>query len=209
MQQLLCDPAHLGRFLSPAESAAVSRHFTGMYSLGKEDLVGAWVLIDEHRSILISFDSPTQPNAPRRTSRHHNHKQRPGSPSAAAVAEAVARPQGFVLKPQREGGGNNLYDDQLADALRTWDAEALAGHVLMQRIQAPQKPAFLVRDGAVASGPAISELGVFGTYLGDSSTGREAVNGYAGYLVRTKLAHVNEGGVATGYAVLDSLMLHD
>lgn len=79
----------------------------------------------------------------------------------------------------------------------------------MQRIQAPQRPAVLVRDGAVASGPAISELGVFGTFLGDTARGEVAVNGYAGYLVRTKLAHVNEGGVATGYAVLDSLMLHD
>lgn len=39
VQQLLCDPAQLSRFLSPAECAAVSRHFTGMYSLGKDDLV--------------------------------------------------------------------------------------------------------------------------------------------------------------------------
>lgn len=125
------------------------------------------------------------------------------------MAEALAQPAGFVLKPQREGGGNNLYDDELAAALRTWAPERLAGHVLMQRIQAPQRPAFLVRDGEVASGPAISELGVFGTYLGDSSRDRQSVNDYAGYLVRTKLAHVNEGGVATGYAVLDSVMLHD
>lgn len=129
------------------------------------------------------------------------------------MEQALATPKAFVLKPQREGGGNNLYDDELAGALRTWGPERLAGHVLMQRIQAPQRPAFLVRDGAVASGPAISELGVFGTFLGDTSEkgggGGVRVNGYAGYLVRTKLAHVNEGGVATGYAVLDSLMLHD
>jgi hypothetical protein len=39
VQQLLCDPAQLGRFLSGEESAIVSRHFTGMYSLGKDDLV--------------------------------------------------------------------------------------------------------------------------------------------------------------------------
>lgn len=143
-------------------------------------------------------------------------RQHPGSASATAVQQALAAPKAFVLKPQREGGGNNLYDDELADALRAWGPDKLAGHVLMQRIQAPQKLACLVRDGAVASGPAISELGVFGTFLGDTSKaegggggGGVPLNAYAGYLVRTKLAHVNEGGVATGYAVLDSLLLHD
>lgn len=28
---------------------------------------------------------------------------------AAAVVDALARPEAYVLKPQREGGGNNLY----------------------------------------------------------------------------------------------------
>jgi glutathione synthase len=151
----------------------------------------------------------SSPSPPPTWSTKHTHIQRPGSPSAAAVAQALATPKAFVLKPQREGGGNNLYDDELAAALKTWGPEKLGGHVLMQRIQAPQRPAFLVRDGAVTSGPAISELGVFGTFVGDTFKGDVQVNGYAGYLVRTKLAHVNEGGVATGYAVLDSLMLHD
>lgn len=33
---------------------------------------------------------------------------------------ALREPGKFVLKPQREGGGNNLYGDEVADALRSW-----------------------------------------------------------------------------------------
>jgi hypothetical protein len=29
--------------------------------------------------------------------------------TAAVVADAIASPNAYVLKPQREGGGNNLY----------------------------------------------------------------------------------------------------
>ena len=33
------------------------------------------------------------------------------------VERAMREPSDFVLKPQREGGGNNLYDDELVRAL--------------------------------------------------------------------------------------------
>ncbi|CAM9921021.1 unnamed protein product, partial [Choristocarpus tenellus] len=35
----------------------------------------------------------------------------------------------------------------------------------------------------------------------------ELLNEYAGYLIRTKLEGVDEGGVASGYAVLSSPMV--
>lgn len=112
------------------------------------------------------------------------------------------------MKPQREGGGNNVYDAPLAEALQTWSREKLSGHILMQRIEAPQRQSFLLREGQITSGPAICELGIFSTFLGDSSAQQTILrNDYAGYLVRTKLSNVNEGGVATGYAVLDSAIL--
>lgn len=96
-----------------------------------------------------------------------------------------------------------------------------AGYVLMQRIfPLPQKTAFL-RAGALQVLPSISELGVYGTYLaygtaksGTSGTsasnnnqGEVLVNTYAGYLLRTKPEGVDEGGVASGYSVLNSVIL--
>lgn len=40
------------------------------------------------------------------------------------MAEAIRNPGAFVLKPQREGGGNNLYGDDVATALQTWGKAA-------------------------------------------------------------------------------------
>jgi hypothetical protein len=43
----------------------------------------------------------------------------PSAPETAAViAEAVEQPERFVLKPQREGGGNNLYGEELVARLK-------------------------------------------------------------------------------------------
>ena len=86
----------------------------------------------------------------------------------------------------------------------------------MQRIfPLPQKTAFL-RSGALQILPSISELGVYGTYLSygarpqqDETTNEEKVlcNAYGGYLLRTKPEGVDEGGVASGYSVLSSVIL--
>lgn len=181
VQQLLCAPQALGRFLSEEQCVVARRHFTGLYGLGQEEM------------------------------------KEEGGVSAMAVKAAIAKPQAYVLKPQREGGGNNFYDDELKKALETWSPEKLSGHVLMQRIQAPARHAYLMREGKVVVGPAVSELGIFSAFLGDASAeddgeegkGGVQVNGYAGFNVRTKLATVNEGGVATGFAVLDSPVLVD
>ena len=59
-----------------------------------------------------------------------------GAPEVAEVlARAEAAPDDFVLKPQREGGGNNLYGPELAERLRR--REGLAAFILMQRIRPP------------------------------------------------------------------------
>ena len=55
---------------------------------------------------------------------------------------------------------------------------------------------------------SISEIGTYGVYLGDCSS-VPLINEYAGYLVRTKPEDVDEGGVATGYSVLNSMILSD
>ena len=124
---------------------------------------------------------------------------------AKAMADAVAHPERYVLKPQREGGGNNLYGAELKGKLDNSKAtdEELRSFILMQRIFPKAQPAVMINRGRPVAGHSISELGVYGTYLGDGE-GKEMLNEYAGFLVRTKLEGVDEGGVATGYAVLSS-----
>lgn len=48
----------------------------------------------------------------------------------------------------------------------------------------------------------VSELGIFSTFLGDGE--RELLNDVAGHMLRTKPREADEGGVAAGFAVIDS-----
>jgi glutathione synthase len=52
----------------------------------------------------------------------------------------------------------------------------------------------------------VSELGIFGWALFGSGMGKEKEK-EAGWLVRTKARDTDEGGVAAGFSVLDSLLL--
>lgn len=126
--------------------------------------------------------------------------------AAAAVADAVARPEAYVLKPQREGGGHNLYGAALRDRLLQ-AGPGLGAYVLMQRIQPPQHTAVLVRDGTARLAATLSELGIYSTLVRRGDVVLH--NAGAGHLVRTKTAESDEGGVAAGYGVLDSPMLVD
>ena len=60
-------------------------------------------------------------------------------------------------------------------------------------------------DSAACS--RVSELGVFGLHIQDGDV--EVANITAGFLLRTKAAGVQDGGVAAGRAVLDSPYLCD
>ena len=124
--------------------------------------------------------------------------------TAAVVADAIARPDQYVLKPQREGGGNNFYGEALAARLRQ-GGPGLAAYILMQRIQPPAQRAIMVRRGAAVEADTLSELGVYSTWVRRGST--VLLSAEAGHLVRTKAASSDEGGVAAGYAVLDSPLL--
>ncbi|CAM9459511.1 unnamed protein product [Chrysoparadoxa australica] len=129
-------------------------------------------------------------------------------PAAAAAAEAaMADPTGYVLKPQREGGGNNLYGEELIKKLKEASPQELRSYILMQRIFPNRQPGMLLNRGQIRQGETLSELGIYSTVLGDGSSDELLVSEYGGALVRTKMEGVDEGGVATGYAVLSSIIL--
>ncbi|GAX73563.1 hypothetical protein CEUSTIGMA_g1014.t1 [Chlamydomonas eustigma] len=120
--------------------------------------------------------------------------------TADAVGEALRNPDRFVLKPQREGGGNNLYGADLVSRLS--QPEGLSAFILMQKIRPPAQSSVLVRNGQWAISDTLSEVGIYGTFL---KKGKEVLlNEEVGHLVRTKRTDSNEGGVAAGFAVLDS-----
>lgn len=124
------------------------------------------------------------------------------------IKDAIERPEFFVMKPQREGGGNNIYGDDVRETLLRLQKEGTeedAAYILMQRIFPTVSPTFLMREGICYRDHAISELGIYGAYLRNKE--KVIVNEQCGYLMRTKVSSSNEGGVAAGFAVLDSIYL--
>ncbi|XAR52557.1 Glutathione synthase [Bertholletia excelsa] len=127
---------------------------------------------------------------------------------SSIVKDAIARPELYVMKPQREGGGNNIYGDDVSQKLiqlQEGGSEENAAYILMQRIFPTISPTFLLREGICHRDHAISELGVYGAYLRNKE--KLIMNEQCGYLMRTKVSSSNEGGVAAGFAVLDGVYL--
>lgn len=114
-----------------------------------------------------------------------------------------------VLKPQREGGGNNVYKSEIPGFLHSIPESDWKRWILMELIHPPTsaKNVALRSDGEVLGGNVISELGVYGTVLWDQKGGNVLHNDQGGYLLRTKAKDVNEGGVASGFSSLDSIIL--
>ncbi|KAM8719956.1 hypothetical protein ACLKA7_006073 [Drosophila subpalustris] len=123
---------------------------------------------------------------------------------------ALRTPERFVLKPQREGGGNNVYGVDIPDALKRMSRVERSAWILMDLIHPPLTQGYMVRPGSDMPPQIVdmvSELGIFGVIIGDADS---IVHNYqAGHMLRTKLSTANEGGVAAGLGALDSPYLID
>ena len=119
---------------------------------------------------------------------------------------ALAHPDEWVLKPQREGGGNNLYGTEMVRRLETLRPEEDPAFLLMEFIRpAPFHSARLVENQLV-EGPCLTEFGVYGAYLCDpGAVEAPRLDEDLGYLLRTKDQDSREGLVIGGFAALDVL----
>jgi glutathione synthetase len=118
-------------------------------------------------------------------------------------------PERYVLKPQREGGGNNVYRGKIPKFLESIGEELWSGYILMELIEPPPSEGVIVRNGEVMRGSVIGELGVYGVALWREGTGELLVNKEAGWLLRTKGVESEEGGVAAGFGCVDGVCLVD
>lgn len=150
--------------------------------------------------------------------------------SERVVDMVLKNPHGYVLKPQREGGGNNFYDDALSEILLNIKAklngetlniddelyhaeryivmERLAPRVSHNYLITAQAQQRLANEGTSHTPTAITnEFGIYGVML---TTGDEVlINEMTGYAVRAKLARDNEGGIMVGMGALNSIYLVD
>lgn len=134
---------------------------------------------------------------------------------AIEIARDSEKAKGYVLKPQREGGGNNIYGQKIPPFIKSLgdDSKRYRGHILMELIEPPSLRNSIFRNGKAMSGEVIGELGVYGVCLwqnGDGIAGPEILENWeAGYLLRTKGRESEEGGVAAGFGAVDSACLID
>ena len=116
---------------------------------------------------------------------------------------ASRNPEKYVLKPQREGGGNNYFGRDITKKMAEMQPEEKDAYVLMEKIEAETHPAILVVNGSAETLTSVSEIGRYGICFAEN--GLVQSNEDVGYLVRTKAENVNEGGVCAGFACLNSL----
>ena len=123
----------------------------------------------------------------------------------------------LVLKPQREGGGNNVYREAIPGFLDSLAPQERQAWIAMELIKPPTDTGnYLIRarvaesetQKAPVKTDVVSELGIFGCALFGGPL-KNLEEKAMGWLVRTKGKESNEGGVATGFSVLDSLLLVD
>ena len=120
---------------------------------------------------------------------------------------ALANPDDWVLKPHREGGGNNFFGDKMVAQLKSMSAAQADAFILMEKIR--QTPFSSVRmvEGQAIPCTCLTELGFFGTAFYESAESAPSFNRADGYLLRTKDESMDEGLVLGGFSFLDTLVV--
>lgn len=131
----------------------------------------------------------------------------PAGLEARKLALDPERCKGYVLKPQREGGGNNIYRSAIPSFLKSLPETHWKSYILMEIITPPPVHNMILRHGVIEKGGVICELGVYGACLWDQKTKEILSNEESGYLLRTKGDKSEEGGVAAGFGSMDSCRL--
>lgn len=118
------------------------------------------------------------------------------------IDKVLKDPESYVIKPQREGGGNNIYGKDIPQFIKELKEDEYSSYIVMSRILPTINEGHLVRNSERIYKQVVSEIGIFSTYI--ENHGKVINNTYTGHIVRTKALGVDEGGVATGYSTLDS-----
>ncbi|KAI8910120.1 glutathione synthase, partial [Gorgonomyces haynaldii] len=119
-----------------------------------------------------------------------------------ALDLGLNQPQNYVLKPQREGGGNNIYGQDIPKALESMTPDEQKAWILMELLRPPVHENTIVAKSVARKTLVTSELGIYGVFIGDGQV--VYLNEEAGPLLRTKEAKTMEAGIAVGTGALDT-----
>lgn len=104
----------------------------------------------------------------------------------------------YIVKPMKEGGGNNYYNN---DILKIIDTDQINTAIIMERIVPQEVETYLLENGKISKKNCVSEISVYGIILSDDT--QVHINKQVGFLLRTKDASVQEGGVISASAAID------
>lgn len=141
--------------------------------------------------------------------------------SQSARDLVIKNPSEFVLKSNQEGGGNNVFGEQIIDKLdRILSNNENDAYFLMQFIRQKAIKSLLIfkqpppssATTSVACQPPPynqidSELGIYGSVLVETNGHHIVWNQNAGHLLRSKLSGEKEAGVFSGAGILDTPFL--
>lgn len=191
MQEVLTNPGVLERFLGDDSRWGAETFSQEEVEDVRSSWMGMWGLDEMHAKPSVDLSS----------------EKEDGVMKARRLAASL------VLKPQREGGGNNVYKEDIPPFLDALPAKDREAWIAMELIIPPKGTSdYLLRAGggteSAVRTEVVSELGIFGWALFGNAK-EEVKEKEVGWLVRTKGKDSNEGGVAAGFSVLDSLVLID
>lgn len=126
--------------------------------------------------------------------------------SALGRDHALKNPDDWVLKPHREGGGNNYFGDDMVQKLNTMTSAEMEAYILMEKIRQPVFDSVRMVEGKAIPCRCFTELGYFGTAYYSGPQAQASFNKADGYLLRTKDESMDEGLVLGGFSFLDAFI---
>lgn len=125
--------------------------------------------------------------------------------SEDVIQHALDNPDRYVLKPNREGGGNNHFSHELITKIKEVRGTPEAqNYILMELIRPPTQGNYLVRPNREPEAAiTVSEVGVFGAIIAKGA--KILYNASArDVLIRCKASNILEGGFASGNSCISS-----
>ena len=119
-------------------------------------------------------------------------------------------PTKYILKPMREGGGNNVYGDKLKELIPEEGNEPgdlLKVSVIVDKIDSAVHESIVLRNEKISFQNSVSEFSIYGIVLSNENIFK--INKSSSFLVRTKNKDEIEGGIMEGAGAVDLPCLVD